>query len=64
MPIEALNEVYDKGMGAYYSNPASVKPMVKSPEQWAMGRVYSFAMKRKPTFGKSDKSIAEKYGLV
>ena len=64
MPIKALNEVYDKGMGAYYSNPGSVKPMVASPEQWAMGRVYSFVMRRKTTFGKADKSIAEKYKIV
>jgi hypothetical protein len=64
MPAKALNEVYDKGMGAYHSNPESVKPMVTSPEQWAMGRVYSFVMKRKTTFGKADKSIAEKYKLI
>lgn len=64
MPVKALKEVYDKGMGAYYSNPESVRPTVKSPEQWAMGRVYSFAMKKKTTFGKADKSIAEKYNLI
>lgn len=63
MPLKALNEVYDKGMGAYYSNPGSVKPMVVSAEQWAMGRVYSFVMRRKNTFGKADKSIAKKYKL-
>lgn len=63
MPLKALKEVYSKGLGAYHSNPESVKPMVKSPEQWAMGRVYSFVMRRKTTFGGADKHIAEKYNL-
>jgi hypothetical protein len=64
MPIKALQEVYDKGVGAYYTNPSSVRPMVQSAEQWAMARVYSFVMKRKTTFYKADKHIAEKYKLI
>jgi hypothetical protein len=63
MPVKALQEVYDKGMGAYHNNPSSVKPMVTSPQMWALGRVYSFVMKRKTTFGKADKHIATKYNL-
>jgi len=63
MPTKALKEVYDRGVGAYHSNPQSVKPMVNSAEQWAMGRVYSFVMKRKTTFGGADKYIAQKYKL-
>jgi len=63
MPTKALKEVYDRGMGAYHSNPQSVKPMVQSAEQWAMGRVYSFVMRRKTTFGGADKFIAKKYNL-
>jgi hypothetical protein len=31
-------------MGAYSSNFASVRPQVKSPEQWAIARVYSAVM--------------------
>jgi hypothetical protein len=62
-PLAALREVYSKGMGAYKTNRASVKPMVKSPQQWAMGRVYSFVMRREATFGGADKSIADKYNL-
>ena len=58
-----LEIIYDKGIGAYKTNPASVRPSVKSAEQWAMGRVYSFVMKRKPTFGGVDKHIAEKYNI-
>jgi hypothetical protein len=64
MPRAALQEVFDKGVGAYKTNPSSVRPSVNSPEQWAFGRVYSFAMKRKTTFGGADKHIAEKYNLV
>jgi len=64
MPKAALQEVYNKGVGAYKTNPASVRPSVKSAEQWAMGRVYSFVMKRKPTFGGVDKHIAEKYNIT
>jgi hypothetical protein len=55
--------VYNKGVGAYKTNPQSVRPSVKSPEQWAMGRVYSFVMKRKTAFGGADKHIKEKYNL-
>ena len=64
MPRAALQEVFDRGIGAYKTNPGSVRPSVKSAEQWAMGRVYSFVMKRKTTFGGADKHIAEKYNLV
>lgn len=37
-----LRDVYDRGVGAYQTNPSSVRPNVKSPEQWAMARVNSF----------------------
>jgi len=36
-----LQMIIDKGKGAYYSNPESVRPNVKSPEQWAMARLYA-----------------------
>jgi hypothetical protein len=63
MPKAALQEVYNKGVGAYKTNPSSVRPSVNSPEQWAMGRVYSFAMRRKTTFGGADRHIREKYNI-
>jgi hypothetical protein len=63
MPVKALQEVYNRGIGAYKTNPESVKPMVQSKEQWAMGRVYSFVMRRATTFGKADKDIVKKYNL-
>lgn len=64
MPTGALQEVYNKGVGAYNTNRSSVRPQVNSAEQWAMGRVYSFVMRRKTTFGGVDKHIAVKYKIV
>ncbi len=40
--MRMLEQVYDRGVGAYRTNPSSVRPNVKSPEQWAMARVNSF----------------------
>ena len=37
-----LAAVYWRGIGAYNTNPGSVRPSVNSAEQWAMGRVNSF----------------------
>ena len=39
-----LKTIYEKGKGAYFSNPQSVRPSVKSPQEWAMARVYSSVM--------------------
>jgi len=36
-----LQTIYNKGIGAYKTNPGSVRPQVKSAEQWAMARVYA-----------------------
>lgn len=36
-----LQIIYNKGIGAYKTNPTSVRPQVKSAEQWAMARVYA-----------------------
>ena len=63
MPRGALVEVFNKGVGAFHTNRSSVRPTVHTPEQWAYGRVYSFVMKRKTTFGGADKHIADKYYL-
>jgi len=39
-----LETIYDKGIGAYKTNPQSVRPQVKSPEQWSQSRIYSAVM--------------------
>ena len=58
IPKSILDEVYDRGVGAYKTNPQSVRmkgtfkkninaPLSKklSKEQWAISRVYAFIMK-------------------
>jgi hypothetical protein len=78
IPVEALQEVYNRGIGAWKSNPQSVrlkKDFSKNPdtskfprsarltkEQWAYARVYSFVDKG-TTYLTTDKDIAEKYGV-
>lgn len=77
MPLAALKKVYDKGLGAYHSNPESVRvkgtfaknpsaPLSRklSPQQWAMARVYAFVMKTAKVFYKADREIAEKHRLL
>lgn len=80
MPLKALEEVYDRGMGAWLTNPSSVRlrgTFVKNPslsqygrssrltpQQWAFGRVYAFLQKTKKVFYDADRDIAEKYGLI
>ena len=39
-----LETIKRKGEGAFYSNPQSVRPQVKSPTQWGLARVYSAVM--------------------
>ncbi len=36
-----LQIIYNKGIGAYKTNRGSVRPTVKSKEQWAMARIYA-----------------------
>ena len=52
---DGLQTIYNKGIGAYHTNPQSVRPQVKSPEQWAMARVYA-AMNPKSKAHHVDKS--------
>ena len=40
--VAALRQVYNRGIGAYRTNPSSVRGSVSSAEQWAMGRVNAF----------------------
>jgi hypothetical protein len=63
MSRAALQQVYNRGIGAYKTNPESVRPTVQSKEQWAMARVYSFVMKRPGTYGGRDADLVREYGL-
>ena len=39
-----MRQIYSKGMGAFFSNPESVRPSVTSPQAWSMARIYSAVM--------------------
>jgi hypothetical protein len=42
--LSGLKTIYEKGLGAYYSNPSSVRPIVKKEggaTRWAISRVYA-----------------------
>jgi len=45
IPKKVLDEIFDRGVGAFENNPSSVRPSVKSPEQWAFARIYAFIEK-------------------
>lgn len=73
IPRSILDDVFDRGVGARKSNPQSVRSVTTgkkiggtslkgkmSGEQWGMGRVYSFVMKGKGTWGGADKDLADK----
>ncbi len=39
--LSGIKTIFEKGKGAYKSNPQSVRPNIKSPEQWAYARIYA-----------------------
>jgi len=43
--LKGIKGIYNKGIGAYKTNPQSVRPQVKSAEQWAYARVYASVSK-------------------
>lgn len=78
LPVEALQQVYNRGVGAWKSNISSVrlkKDFSKNPnttkyprsarlskEMWAMARLYSFINKGK-TFRTADADIAREFRI-
>jgi hypothetical protein len=42
--LSGLKTIVEKGEGAYYSDPKSVRPQVKNPTQWGLSRLYSAVM--------------------
>ena len=57
--LSGLKVIFDKGIGAYKTNPSSVRIQVKSPEQWAYARVYASINKKSKAYI-IDKSHLEK----
>ena len=39
--LSGLKIIFEKGEGAYYNNPQSVRKSVKNPQQWAFSRIYT-----------------------
>jgi hypothetical protein len=75
IPAAALQMVYNRGIGAWKSNPESVRlkgsfkkdptaprSMKLGKEQWGMARVYSFVDRGK-TFKTADADIAERFSI-
>jgi len=56
--LSGLRTIKKKGQGAFFSNPQSVRPQVKSSTQWGIARVYSAVMGGKAQ--KIDKSHLKK----
>ena len=42
--LSGLKIIQEKGEGAFFSNPSSVRPQVKNATQWGIARVYSAVM--------------------
>ncbi len=42
--LSGLKTILEKGEGAFFSNPQSVRKFVKNPTQWGYARVYSAVM--------------------
>ena len=76
VPLKIIQEVYNRGIGAYKTNPESVRlsgsyvknvnaPMSQklSKEQWAMARVYSFLDGNPKHDQDLRENICEKCGL-
>ena len=57
IPLKAVNEVYKKGEGAYYSSGSRPN---QTPSSWARGRLYAYIMGGAKV-RKADKDITEKY---
>tara|TARA_R110000772_G_scaffold268607_1_gene396689 strand:- start:759 stop:1031 length:273 start_codon:yes stop_codon:yes gene_type:complete len=53
--LSGLKKIVEKGEGAFFSNPKSVRPQVKSSTQWGIARVYSAVMGGKAS--KIDKDL-------
>lgn len=62
--MKGIRKIYNKGIGAYKTNPSSVRPNVKSKEQWAYARVYSSVMGGKASKVDAKELKMETGGLI
>ena len=75
IPLRALQEVYDRGVGAWKTNPQSVRLQSgqknysasragkMGKEQWAFARVNAFINKKPTVYYGADDYIRKKYHL-
>ncbi len=75
IPLKALEEVYDRGIGAWKTNPQSVRLQSgeknysasragkMGKEQWALARVNAFIAKKPTVYYGADDYIRRKYHL-
>tara|TARA_B100001094_G_scaffold213396_1_gene207448 strand:- start:1311 stop:1757 length:447 start_codon:yes stop_codon:yes gene_type:complete len=59
IPFKAIDEVYKKGEGAYYSSGSRPN---QTPSSWARGRIYAYIMGGKKV-RKADASVTKKYNV-
>lgn len=56
--LSGLKKILEKGEGAFYSNPSSVRSNIKNPTAWGQARIYSAVMGGKAA--KIDKDLLVK----
>ena len=39
--LSGLKTIFERGEGAFYNNPKSVRKSVTNPQQWAYSRIYA-----------------------
>jgi len=54
--FKGIKTIFERGEGAYYNNPESVRKTVNNPQQWAYARVYA-AVNPKSKAHKIDKKF-------
>ena len=63
IPRPLLDDAFDRGVGAYNTNPGCVRKGVVSEEQWATARIYAFIMKAYDAVNKGKKKINQDQDL-
>lgn len=58
--LTGLKIIFEKGEGAYYNNPASVRKTVKSPQQWAFSRIYAAVNPKSKAYQVDKKHLQKK----
>ena len=57
--LASAKKIVEKGKAAYYNNPKSVRPQVKSATQWGIARLYAAVQKGTGAARVDKKEIAQ-----